>query len=333
LDGCGAWLVALMLVLISGFPLSAYALPAATATAGVLCHDYHYEAWFYTDHGSDTVGPQPFGVSDSCQFNVSYSEPNYAVSPYSQGSVNVSATFGNSLDQIGSVQVTSSAFNLSQGYGTQIQGYGETVFYLDILAIKPAPFDPASLSLIFKAKGEGTVTRDTEATSPTAGYHAYAGYYAYAQLADTVFQVEGALSGAYPTTTPAVISSAFDQQGTVWLAPNDPFVNPYYIAKVGAGCSTSAEGWYTGFYNFVTNRYETTSVIPQHVECTAMVDPIIGFDQAAFDALYGANSFTLAEYYSLGFNAGVVPVPSAVWLLGSGLLGLVAVARRRTSLA
>ena len=29
------------------------------------------------------------------------------------------------------------------------------------------------------------------------------------------------------------------------------------------------------------------------------------------------------------YNSGVVPVPAAVWLFGSGLIGLIAVARRK----
>ena len=37
--------------------------------------------------------------------------------------------------------------------------------------------------------------------------------------------------------------------------------------------------------------------------------------------------------FNANFNMSAVPVPAAVWLLGSGLLGLVGVARRRKALA
>ncbi len=41
-----------------------------------------------------------------------------------------------------------------------------------------------------------------------------------------------------------------------------------------------------------------------------------------FDGIYG-------EWNTGSFTAAVVPVPAAVWLLGSGLLGLVGIARRK----
>ena len=68
-------------------------------------------------------------------------------------------------------------------------------------------------------------------------------------------------------------------------------------------------------------------------ECHATVDPTIYLDQAAFDAKYGAESFLLSDYYTLQFsdNVGVVPLPAVVWLFSSGLLGLIAVGRRKAA--
>lgn len=52
----------------------------------------------------------------------------------------------------------------------------------------------------------------------------------------------------------------------------------------------------------------------------------------AFDETGATWSFSAhnAEIYSMTVTAAVVPVPAAVWLFGSGLIGLVAVARRKT---
>ncbi|PCJ85928.1 MAG: hypothetical protein COA54_09955 [Thiotrichaceae bacterium] len=42
------------------------------------------------------------------------------------------------------------------------------------------------------------------------------------------------------------------------------------------------------------------------------------------------NNFNGGSFTSFDYQVGVVPVPAAVWLFGSGLLGLVGVARRRS---
>jgi hypothetical protein len=55
----------------------------------------------------------------------------------------------------------------------------------------------------------------------------------------------------------------------------------------------------------------------------AEADPIIFFDQAAFDAQYSGSSFKLSDYYELEFSPNAVPIPGAVWLLGSGLAGII----------
>ncbi|MCK9564009.1 MAG: DUF1566 domain-containing protein [Bacteroidales bacterium] len=77
------------------------------------------------------------------------------------------------------------------------------------------------------------------------------------------------------------------------------------------------------FDNMVANRYATG--------VTSTIDPDRAFD---FDFSHGqvgtggkgGNLYAIAI---LDGNVSVVPVPAAVWLLGSGLLGLVAVGRKR----
>jgi len=64
--------------------------------------------------------------------------------------------------------------------------------------------------------------------------------------------------------------------------------------------------------------------------CGAYADPVISLDQAAFDEQMGTDTFNLADYYELVFSPEPVPVPAAVWLFGSALLGLTGIGRRRS---
>ena len=74
--------------------------------------------------------------------------------------------------------------------------------------------------------------------------------------------------------------------------------------------------------------YSVASIGATVGHCLAIIDPLVFFDQAAFDAELGASSFNLADYYSIEVSS-VVPVPASVWLFGSGLIGLIGIARRK----
>ncbi len=55
--------------------------------------------------------------------------------------------------------------------------------------------------------------------------------------------------------------------------------------------------------------------------------PEIGFDQTAFDLEMGANTFVLDEFYNIAFSPNIVPIPPAVWLFGSALMGVLGLGR------
>jgi hypothetical protein len=100
-----------------------------------------------------------------------------------------------------------------------------------------------------------------------------------------------------------------------------------YTAELSAGCQASAsslsnqgeESWPGGG---VQNGYGSSS-------CQDVVDPHFKFDQAAFDAEMGANTFPLDEYYAFDYSPNLTPEPSSFLLLGSGLVCLAGVLRRR----
>lgn len=64
-------------------------------------------------------------------------------------------------------------------------------------------------------------------------------------------------------------------------------------------------------------------------QAAVSVDPVIGFDQTAFDQQQGGQSFDLAGAYSIIYSAVPVPEPSNAALLTAGLIGLLGGVRRR----
>jgi len=83
------------------------------------------------------------------------------------------------------------------------------------------------------------------------------------------------------------------------------------------------------------------ALTPGNGEVTCSADPLVGFDQAAFDAQYGTRSFNLAQYFDFVFSEGLAPPtpapepPSFVLLLSGGLAAFwfrrVRIKRRRAS--
>jgi hypothetical protein len=74
---------------------------------------------------------------------------------------------------------------------------------------------------------------------------------------------------------------------------------------------------------------------PSSAEFTGVIDPTVVFDQEAFDAEYGANSFALADYYTIDYSPNIpAPEPGIAALLALGASGLaLRTTRRRRSRA
>jgi hypothetical protein len=73
------------------------------------------------------------------------------------------------------------------------------------------------------------------------------------------------------------------------------------------------------------------------LSATAFLDPRLEFDQAAFDALHGANSFRLADHFTIELSPNLapstapspVPEPSSLALLTTGAVAALGYGRRR----
>lgn len=102
---------------------------------------------------------------------------------------------------------------------------------------------------------------------------------------------------------------------TVTLPVSDPSDLHACAFHFGAGCHVSPNGHIDGSGDAVVGSGS----------CSVSVDPQIGFDQAAFDALMGENTVPPGDYFQLmvGDNLTGEPVPAGSCWLGWGLASLL----------
>ena len=156
---------------------------------------------------------------------------------------------------------------------------------------------------------------------------------------DVVFEGSGSIDTA-------AWSFNADRNRSAFVQPNDAFTvgaslaADYYSgafsgpATIGPGTAfTTADsrtGDYTGInWNFpalfLPSGYVSGQPIAGTATYAAATFATLGITPGSYQWTWGSG----ATADSLTLNVGAVPIPAAAWLFGSGLLGLVGVARRK----
>jgi len=252
------------------------------------------------DCGGDiaALGPAPFGLTAQCDHTY------YLGSGISYQDIATAKTgLGASLAKAGNIDVTATVNAVGGANGTEdlslAAADGNVTFYFDNVQYGTPPFVPAWIPISFTAHAQGNSTPGL--------------------LFLQVF-VDATLSGAGGTwRNQDIVSDAFDVATTLLSLPGDEFT-----VMLEASCGASAQG----SVDFLTGALGSASDT-----CNAAIDPQIQFDQAAFDAKYGTQSFNLSDYYRLDVSPNVVPLPAPLWLMGSSIIALLTLFALRRSAA
>jgi hypothetical protein len=267
------------------------------------------------------VGDTPFVVSNSGDYydSVTKADAAYAVE------VDSASEYGVVFYPDGQISVGSLSSSGSIEGRDTIQVAGQVSFSMTIAptsSLTSSASQPISIPIYFVPTFSGyceTVTKTSVGLTQTSGCEANAS----ASITDNT-------TGA---TQSANLSIPAD--GSATSSPVLQF-NAYAGDTITIDLSTSfgLEGhdWFCSVPgSSPAQYYECGGLIG--AEGNVMADPLFEFDQAAFDAEMGANTFNLADNYGFSFSPNIsespIPEPSSLFLFGTGLLILLPWLRRR----
>lgn len=261
----------------------------------------------YTDVSVQASGSSAEGWSTKVQLP----EPQHATAGAGQTFHNTDGTVS-SFSATGSAtaawdSVSASATTDTQGRGMEAWsgGAGEYKGYFHIALLQAAPFVPTGIPIDFFAEGAGSISGS--GTWLNAAWTGHGSVFVYAILTDAfgtmlVYQsISQEVSGPF--------NARFDTPSApVFLPPGGPYYGVYLSATAAA------------FGSSILQTDSTTTSV------TASADPVITFDQAAFDAQYGAGAFNLADYYAIvftsDFSSQSIPEPDPRLTLSIGIFVL-----------
>jgi hypothetical protein len=275
----------LSFVLIVGGVLSvslvSAAVPPATTQVSKLCE---VQAGGYGFDQYDS-GQQPDQQAIACNLSV----------PDATSEGNASAGLGPGIPQVGiattGAQITTYNGIAKANFSANVQYH----FEIQLINVLPNP-PPALLPVLFGARGDGYSRRVGYGLARSIGVvHLHGDPL---DFDDARFEFEAYVvdETAYDPIDEEYQEGGFNETRSLDLFPS----HTYSVVM-----STACELW--------------AGPVGQNADasahCLAKVDPLIGFDQARFDAIMGANTFPLSQYYAFVFSENVpLPPPASAVL-------------------
>ena len=139
-------------------------------------------------------------------------------------------------------------------------------------------------------------------------------------------------SVSFTLSDPAQVGApgtTFTFVGTIAAAPGntgDTFLNGDAFNISGTSLTLNDTGYFSNFPTFLTPGESVTDVVftvSSDASSSEEVNP------GSFEILGGADDNTYDDLGSVNFSAQVTPEPSSIALLGTGLLGIAGVMRKR----
>lgn len=280
------------------------AIPLAATEVSMFCE---VQAGGYAFDQTINVA-EPFAQATACNLTTSGTYWGEPVNAHAEGYA--SAGFGPGIPQIGLATV-SAQISTYDGKAEAIFG-ASTQYFFEIQPISTVPGTaPALLPVLFSAHGEGSSGRSGYGISRSQGVVNLVGNGLSYPDGYSDFYFEVVDETAYDPIDEEYLGGGFDTTKFLNL-----YSNSTYQVVLSASCYTWAA--------------PVGQSAAASVGCFAQVDPFITFNQAAFDAQMGENTFRLDEYYTFVYSQNLPipePEPYAMMLAGLGLVGFAA--RRR----
>ncbi len=227
------------------------------------------------------------------------------------GTVTTNATTAINFTTAPSTSASADASGSGWKFDAQSGGGSSTKFFVGLVSLVTPPVTIATIPVSFTASGG--VTIDGGIYSGTSLGSAF-----------TQFRNPHDPSFTFPTDDFSILVSgvgaaAFDETFTLDLALPPP--GEYFNVLMGAFCAARA----------IAPGGPDDPIKAGSTSCSAFLDPVFAFDQAAFDIQMGMDTFMLADYYRIDLsenliappqNGGSVPEPATLALMGFGVAGL-----------